>query len=29
MTIRNVFGRYYKGDGIKFVPFSFSAKVEE
>ena len=26
---RNVFGRYYKGDGIKFAPFSFSAKVEE
>merc|ERR1712167_429155 len=21
--------KYYKGDGIKFVPFSFSAKVEE
>ena len=27
--IRIFWGRYYKGDGIKFVPFSFSAKVEE
>ena len=29
MKIGMLSGRYYKGDGIKFVPFSFSAKVEE